>query len=84
MLDTYDEKVPGGTGKSFDWTLAESITRDSDIRLVLAGGLNPSNVSTAVQRLHPFGIDVSTGVESAPRLKDFNKMKKFIEGARSV
>jgi phosphoribosylanthranilate isomerase len=41
-------------------------------------------VSTAVQRLHPFGIDVSTGVESAPRLKDFNKMKKFIEGARSV
>ena len=84
LLDTYDEKVPGGTGKSFDWTLAESIRRDSDIRLVLAGGLNPSNVSTAVQRLHPFGIDVSSGVESAPRLKDFNKMKKFIEGARSV
>ena len=84
LLDTYDERVPGGTGKTFDWTLVESIARDNNIKLVLAGGLNPSNVSTAVQRLDPFGIDVSSGVELAPRLKDFNKMKKFIEGARSV
>ena len=84
LLDTYDERVPGGTGKTFDWTLVESIARDNNIRLVLAGGLNPSNVSTAVKRLDPFGIDVSSGVELAPRLKDFNKMKKFIEGARSV
>ncbi len=84
LLDTYEEKVLGGTGKSFDWVLAESVARDNDIRLVLAGGLNSNNVNAAVEKLSPFGLDVSSGVESSLRLKDYNKMKKFIEGARSV
>lgn len=84
LLDRYEEKVLGGTGKSFDWVLAESVARDNDIRLVLAGGLNSNKVNAAVEKLSPFGLDVSSGVESSLRLKDYNKMKKFIEGARSV
>ena len=69
LLDTYEEKVLGGTGKSFDWVLAESVARDNDIRLVLAGGLNSNNVNAAVEKLSPFGLDVSSGVESSLRLK---------------
>jgi phosphoribosylanthranilate isomerase len=84
LLDAFDKEAPGGTGKVFDWSKAQSLLRNNAVQLVLAGGLNPDNVSRAIKQVRPFGVDVSTGVESGPGIKDFEKMKAFIEGARSV
>lgn len=83
LLDAYDKQAPGGTGKVFDWQLAMQAAQDSSIKLVLAGGLTPDNIHEAVQRVQPFGVDVSSGVESSPGIKEFNLVKKFIEGVRS-
>ena len=84
LLDSFDEKVPGGTGKSFDWGRIETIVRSESLKLVLAGGLNPDNIRKAIARVAPFGVDVSSGVESSPGIKNPQKLKSFIEGARSV
>ncbi|MDA1370100.1 MAG: phosphoribosylanthranilate isomerase [Proteobacteria bacterium] len=84
LLDSFDEKVPGGTGKSFDWNRIETIVRSESLKLVLAGGLNPENIRQAIARVAPFGVDVSSGVELSPGIKDPQKLKSFIEGARSV
>lgn len=69
-----------GSGKVFDWSMAESVP--GGIRLLLAGGLNPDNVGEAIARVRPFGVDVSTGVESAPGHKDARKLRRFIEAAK--
>ncbi|HDQ46445.1 MAG TPA: phosphoribosylanthranilate isomerase [bacterium] len=72
---------PGaGDGKVFDWR----IIRGLDIPYILAGGLHPGNVREAVAMLHPYGVDVSGGVESEPGKKDPNKLKRFIEEARCL
>jgi phosphoribosylanthranilate isomerase len=84
LLDSYDEKAPGGTGKVFDWSQAEAVAESRACKLVLAGGLNPDNIGTAITQLNPFGVDVSSGVEQSPGIKDPVKMKLLIEGARSV
>jgi len=83
VLDSFDKKVPGGTGKVFDWDLARDVAARKDIKLVIAGGLNPDNVARLVRHLQPFGVDVSGGVEASHGVKDPQKMKQFIEGARS-
>jgi phosphoribosylanthranilate isomerase len=80
LLDRYDEKTPGGSGKSFDWSVAEGIA--SRERVLLAGGLTPENVAKAVQQLRPWGVDVSSGVETDGQ-KDHAKIRAFIEAARS-
>ncbi|KUO64027.1 MAG: hypothetical protein APF84_07905 [Gracilibacter sp. BRH_c7a] len=77
LLDSFQEGVAGGTGDTFDWTLLKDFTRP----YFLAGGLNKNNVTIAVQMLHPFGIDVSSGVET-DGLKDSNKILAFIKKAR--
>ena len=80
LLDRYDESVPGGSGKTFDWSIAEGIAdRDG---VLLAGGLYPENVSGAIQQLNPWGVDVSTGVET-DGIKDHSKIRAFIETAKS-
>lgn len=80
LLDRYDEQAPGGTGKTFDWSIAEDIaSRDG---VLLAGGLNPQNVQSAVEQLTPWGVDVSTGVET-DGIKDHQKIRAFIETAKS-
>lgn len=84
LLDSYSDKVPGGTGKVFDWDIAKAIVETSDSKIVIAGGLNPENVQSAVSIINPFGIDVSSGVESSYGIKDSKKVKAFITGARSV
>ena len=84
LLDSFDEKVPGGTGKSFDWDRIATIVRSESLKLILAGGLNPENIRQAIAKVKPFGVDVSSGVESSPGMKDPGKLKLFIEGARSV
>ena len=84
LLDSYSKKAPGGTGITFDWKIAESVSAASAKKIVVAGGLNPENVQAAIQQINPFGIDVSSGVEKSHGMKDLSKLKAFIEGARSV
>ena len=81
VLDAYDPSAPGGTGSSFDWSAAESIVERKGI--FLAGGLNPENVSEAVQRLNPWGVDVSSGVETDGS-KDPDKIRDFIDAAKAA
>jgi len=69
-----------GSGQVFDWRLAEGAPGGA--RLLLAGGLTPENVSEAIRRVRPWGVDVATGVESGPGRKDPRKLRRFIENAR--
>ena len=82
LLDSYDKKVPGGSGRTFDWAVAAAVRRECGVRLVLAGGLNPVNVATAVAQVQPHGVDVSSGVEASHGIKDLLKMQRFVAGAR--
>jgi phosphoribosylanthranilate isomerase len=82
LLDTRIEGAPpGGTGRSFDWSLARDV-RERATYLVLAGGLTPENVAEAVAAVKPDAVDVSSGVESAPGRKDPQKVRAFIRAAR--
>ena len=74
LLDSYSNKAMGGTGESFDWSLTPKISRP----LILAGGLNPDNVRSSISQLDPYAVDVSSGVESAPGVKDPDRMRAFI------
>jgi indole-3-glycerol phosphate synthase / phosphoribosylanthranilate isomerase len=78
LLDTPAFKW-GGTGKTHDWVLAQSIAQQSPI--ILAGGLTPENVGEAIQQVHPWGVDVSSGVETNGK-KDIKKIQAFVEHAR--
>ena len=80
LLDRYDEDQPGGTGKMFDWSMAEEIANREGV--LLAGGLHPQNVRSAVEQVTPWGVDVSTGVETDGD-KDHEKIRSFIEAAKS-
>lgn len=84
LLDSYNETALGGTGHVFDWERVPAISDSSLSKLVLAGGLSPDNIATAIAQARPYGVDVSTGVESSPGIKDRALIKKFIEGVRSV
>jgi phosphoribosylanthranilate isomerase len=80
LVDNIDPVRRGGTGSAVDWTRAAGIAKTR--RVVLAGGLTPENVATAIRAVHPFGVDVSSGVESAPGVKDSAKVTQFISNAR--
>jgi len=88
LVDSRTPKAVGGTGVAYDWNLASDTlfqsvkTRESF--LVAAGGLTPENVSAAIATLHPWGVDVVTGVESAPGHKDPAKLRAFIANARAT
>lgn len=77
-----DAVLPGGNGVPFDWNLLAGL--DLSIPYMLSGGLDPENVRNAVQRLHPFGVDVSSGVERAPGVKDIARIVAFIREARAA
>ena len=79
LLDAYRPGVPGGTGETFDWNRIPDTLAP---RIVLAGGLNASNVGRAVRQVRPFAVDVSGGVEAASGIKDPDKIKAFIEEVR--
>jgi phosphoribosylanthranilate isomerase len=79
LLDAFVPGVPGGTGERFDWRL---IPAGLNKPIILSGGLNPDNVAEAVQPVQPWAVDVSSGVESAPGIKDAAKVAAFIERAR--
>lgn len=80
-LDRDDPKVPGGGGVAFDWRTAEGVASLPNV--LLSGGLNPENVAVAIARLRPWGVDVSSGVETAGQ-KDPDKIGAFITSARSA
>ena len=80
-LDRLVEGVPGGTGRSFDWDIAARLARRG-LPFLLAGGLTPDNVSQAVAQVSPWGVDVSSGVET-DGAKDHDKIPEFINNARS-
>jgi phosphoribosylanthranilate isomerase len=75
LLDTYRAGVPGGTGEVFDW---QRVPRALAARVVLAGGLNPGNVGAAIVAAQPYAVDVSGGVESAPGIKDAQRIREFV------
>ncbi len=77
LLDTYEKDKLGGTGKTFDWQLA--IAAKQYGRIILAGGLNPLNVQEAVLLVQPYAIDVNSGVEAAPGIKDQHKLRQLFE-----
>jgi phosphoribosylanthranilate isomerase len=80
LLDTYREGERGGTGETFDWRMLER--RSTDVPLILSGGLTPENVGEAIVAAHPFAVDVASGVEASPGVKDPIKMKAFAEAVR--
>ncbi len=82
LLDTYREGVYGGAGKAFKWDAAVEIARARPI--ILAGGLEPDNITQAVTTVRPFGVDVSTGVEYEPGRKDHDRVARFITRAKNA
>jgi phosphoribosylanthranilate isomerase len=80
LLDAADPERRGGTGVTVDWTSAADVARQR--RVVLAGGLTPDNVGEAIATVRPFGVDVSSGVEDGPGVKDFEKVTRFLANAR--
>jgi phosphoribosylanthranilate isomerase len=75
LLDGHAPGEAGGSGESFDWASIAAVEKT----IVLAGGLTPANVGQAIKLVHPFAVDVSSGVESAPGIKDKNKIADFME-----
>ncbi|MDP7553675.1 MAG: phosphoribosylanthranilate isomerase [Candidatus Thioglobus sp.] len=80
LLDTCQPDIYGGSGKSFDWSLANV---ELDLPIILAGGLTPDNVSAAIDIVQPYAVDVSSGVESAKGVKDIDKIRAFISNVNS-
>ena len=77
LIDVHDPQQRGGTGRTVDWDAAARIA--SQRRAILAGGLTPDNVADAIARVRPFGVDVSSGVEQAPGVKDRAKIRALFE-----
>jgi phosphoribosylanthranilate isomerase len=82
LIDALDGERRGGTGRTVDWTAAAATARER--RSLLAGGLTPENVADAVAAVRPFGVDVSSGVERAPGVKDHAKVQRFFESLHAI
>ncbi len=82
LVDAFSEKGYGGTGEQADWALAAKVAKS--FKILLAGGLTPQNVQEAISQVSPYGVDVSSGVEARPGIKDPNKVQTFIQAARLV
>ncbi len=86
LLDSSTAQKPGGTGRTFDWERVQPWAGiiNSISKLIVAGGLHPGNVQEAIHLLHPWGVDVSTGVEQEPGKKDPRKVRAFIKAVRAM
>ena len=81
LLDTFVAGVPGGTGLAFDWSL---VPRHLDRPIILAGGLTPENVRSAIEQTQPYAVDVSGGVEARHGIKDADKIRAFIRAVKGA
>lgn len=81
LLDAFSSQQYGGTGERIDWGWAAEFVASSSTPVVLAGGLNPSNVADAIRIVRPYAVDVASGVESAPGIKDHDLVRAFIQAA---
>lgn len=79
LLDTYIDSERGGTGQTFDWSLAVKAQETLAPPVILSGGLTPANVQEAIRKVRPYAVDVSSGVEREPGKKDPEKLRRFIE-----
>lgn len=82
VVDAFSEEAYGGTGQTTDWNLAAEAAKAA--RILLAGGLTPANVVEAIERVRPYGVDVSSGVEASPGKKDPEKVRAFVRAVRRV
>lgn len=82
LLDTWHPTQAGGTGHTFDWSATENLVIDQ--HLILAGGLNPDNVASAIEQVRPWAVDVASGVEESPGIKSEHLMKQFIDEVNRV
>jgi phosphoribosylanthranilate isomerase len=82
LLDAYDPELLGGTGKPFNWALAREANRFCTI--ILAGGLTPENVGQAIREVRPFAVDVASGVEASPGVKDQKKLGRFFAAVKEA
>jgi phosphoribosylanthranilate isomerase len=82
LLDAFDAQLRGGTGKTFAWSMARAAQRYG--RIILAGGLTPSNVARAIRQARPFAVDVASGVESRPGKKDPARLRAFFASVRKA
>ena len=81
LLDTFSDDLHGGTGKTFNWNLALPAKKMGPV--ILAGGLTPRNILQAVRQVRPYGVDVCSGVEKSPGIKDLEKVRAFLKNIRS-
>jgi phosphoribosylanthranilate isomerase len=82
LVDAYDPQRRGGTGRPVDWTRAAEIARRR--RTILAGGLTPDNIADAIARVQPFGVDVSSGIEQSPGIKDRARLRALFESIHGI
>jgi len=82
LLDAFDAELLGGTGKPFNWALAREANRFGTI--ILAGGLTPENVGQAIREVRPFAVDVASGVEASPGVKDEKKLRRFLAAVKEA
>ena len=83
LLDTYQKGLAGGTGKTFPWDLAIK-AKESDIPIILSGGLTPSNIEQAILTVKPYAVDVNSGIEERPGKKDPVLMKQLMENIKNL
>ena len=81
LIDTYSKEMRGGTGKTFNWDL---VPKKLPLPLIIAGGLDSKNVSSLINSVNPYGVDVSGGVELSKGIKDHNMMKNFVLGVNNA
>jgi len=83
LLDSFCKGQYGGTGKVHDWNLSKQITEAvAPVPVILAGGLKPENVKEAILKVKPYAVDVASGVEASPGVKDHGKVRAFVENAK--
>lgn len=84
LLDAWDPLQAGGTGKQFDWSLAAQCVQQSKVPIILAGGLDADNAALAIKQVRPWALDLSSGVESEPGIKDPQRLTAFFDEVNRV